>query len=529
MYKILLADDESIVIESLKFIINKKYGDICEIECAKSGKTVIELAETFRPDIAFMDIHMPGINGIEAMKEIRKQNDSVIFIVMTAFDKFDYARESISLGVLEYLSKPANRDVIEKTVEKAMSIIDKRREVRNKDLTVKEKLELVVPFMETGMIHTLLLNESDNESIDKYRGLLSITQDYSYMMVIEAREEFDTDNKNVAGSSIRLQEYYELIKESIKDEVNCIVGPVMTNKIIVLVPYDKKQMAYAERIVLIDRFRMRLHFLEEMMNVELKIGIGNVKSFYNALDSYHEAKAALHIGVGSVLHVSDIKNVEESEVAYPEDIKGDILHAVEKGDVNKVVFEAGNFFNWCVSEGNAKLEAMKINVLDLVFMAEYVSNEKGLLHFDFNSRIDYLPFVYNCDDVTSLKSWFERKLSDAAESVAKARDEIKKSPVEKSILYIDEHYKDDISLEQMSQLFGVSPYYFSKLFKAEMQINFLDYVTNLRINKAKDLLEIGDMTIKEIGVEVGYPDPNYFTRIFKKNVGVTPTEYVKDK
>ena len=84
MYKILLADDEGIVIDSLTFIIEKEFGNGCIIEHAKTGRKVIELAETFHPDIAVMDIQMPGINGLDAMREIRKSNDNIIFIVMSA-------------------------------------------------------------------------------------------------------------------------------------------------------------------------------------------------------------------------------------------------------------------------------------------------------------------------------------------------------------------------------------------------------------------------------------------------------------
>ena len=112
MYKIMLADDEGIVIDSLEFIIKKEFGDSCIVEYAKTGRNVIELAEKFRPDIAIMDIQMPGINGIEAMKEIRKNNSSVIFVVMSAYDKFDYAKEAIKLGVIEYITKPMERTKI---------------------------------------------------------------------------------------------------------------------------------------------------------------------------------------------------------------------------------------------------------------------------------------------------------------------------------------------------------------------------------------------------------------------------------
>ena len=97
------------MIDSLKFIIEKEFGDQCAIEFAKTGRSVIELAENFRPDIAIMDIQMPGINGIEAMREIRETNTNVVFIVMSAYDKFDYAKEAIKLGVLEYITKPMEK------------------------------------------------------------------------------------------------------------------------------------------------------------------------------------------------------------------------------------------------------------------------------------------------------------------------------------------------------------------------------------------------------------------------------------
>ena len=157
MYKIMLADDEGIVIDSLKFIIEKEFGDECIVEYAKTGRSVIELAEKFRPDIAIMDIQMPGINGIEAMKEIRAGNQSVQFIVMSAYDKFDYAKEAIKLGVLEYITKPMERTKIVSALRKGMEIIDSGRIKRSNDLLVNEKLETVAPIIESGLIYNILL------------------------------------------------------------------------------------------------------------------------------------------------------------------------------------------------------------------------------------------------------------------------------------------------------------------------------------------------------------------------------------
>ena len=124
MYRIMLADDEGIVTDSLTYIIEKNFKDRCEIETAKTGRGVIELAERFKPDIAFMDIQMPGINGIDAIREIKQTKPSVIFVILSAYDKFMYAKEAISLGVMEYLNKPVNHKVVVEVIEKAIRQID---------------------------------------------------------------------------------------------------------------------------------------------------------------------------------------------------------------------------------------------------------------------------------------------------------------------------------------------------------------------------------------------------------------------
>ena len=156
MYRILLADDEGIVLNSLKFLIEKNYDGKFEIETAKTGRAAIETALDFRPDIIFMDIQMPGINGIDAMKEIRQSLPGVIFIVLTAYDKFDYAKESINLGVMEYLNKPFDQKDIISVLDQAIEQIEDRIRRRKADLQTKERLETVTPIIENGFIYSVI-------------------------------------------------------------------------------------------------------------------------------------------------------------------------------------------------------------------------------------------------------------------------------------------------------------------------------------------------------------------------------------
>ena len=131
MYRIAIADDEGIVIDALKFIIEKNFSEKCIIESTKTGRGLIELTESFRPDIACVDIQMPGFSGIDAMTEIRKTNSNIIFIVLTDYDTFKYSQDSIKVAVFDYINKPINQPVIEACLKQAMQQIRKEREKRS--------------------------------------------------------------------------------------------------------------------------------------------------------------------------------------------------------------------------------------------------------------------------------------------------------------------------------------------------------------------------------------------------------------
>ena len=299
----------------------------------------------------------------------------------------------------------------------------------------------------------------------------------------------------------------------------------MTNKIIILAPYDKAAMPLEYRTKLVERIRNLIHNLEDDINIEMKVGIGDVKKFDKMNESYHEAISALQLGNGTVLHALDVKVGCDYEDDYPIDTEKALFQAVEKGDVDVAQNEALRFWNWMVKYHKEKLSDIQIKVIDFVLRAERQAFLKTNKTYKFDGRSNYLEEVVGASDINVLKRWFIEKIAEATNTIAKAQENIQRTPVEKALRYIDENYGKDISLDEMSQMMGISSYYFSKLFKNETGTNFIDYLTNIRINKAKELLDEGRLSVKEIGIEVGYPDPNYFSRIFKKNVGKSPSEY----
>lgn len=526
MYKIMLADDEGIVIDSLKFIIGKEFGDDCIVEYAKTGRSVIELAEKFRPDIAIMDIQMPGINGIEAMKEIRKNNNDVIFIVMSAYDKFDYAKESIKLGVLEYITKPMERTKIVSILRKGMKIIDEGREKRSNDLLVKEKMETVIPIIESGLIYNILLQEHFTEDIENYKTLLGLNKRYAYMIAIICGDEQQGNRMtNAVGSSVKMQQHYLEVRECVKDYFDCIIGTVMANKLAVLVPYEKAEMDYNERIDLIEKARELTRRMCKKTGISFRIGIGKAGEVQEMAKSYDEALNSLIMTTGSVAHADDLPIGCDYAENYPIHLEKCLFEEVEKGDIKNALATAKSFFDWMEENNPDSLMEIRLKILEFSLWAEHIAYEKGGMTYQFKSRQNYLPAIMGTEDLTELREWFMDKILKACQNIMGKREEKSNSIIEMSKDYIRNNFDKDISLDDVSRTVNISPYYFSKIFKEGTGKNFIEYLTNIRIEKAKELLNTTEYSMKEICTLCGYSDPNYFSRSFKKNVGVTPTEY----
>lgn len=529
MYKIMLADDEGIVIDSLRFIIEKEFGDQCIIESAQTGRGVIELAEKFKPDIAFMDIQMPGINGIDAIMEIKEIYSHTIFIVLSAYDKFDYAQDAINLGVLEYLNKPVARTRIIQVIKKAMDIIEKDRAKRSKELIIREKLETVVPIIENGLINNILFNEYFKEDVENYKKLLGIKENFGYIIVLISGEEQEGNHMtNAVGASVHIQNNYSVIREILKSNFQCIVGSAMANKIPIFVPVYQPEMDYNDRIGLINTSRDMIKVLRKKMNINFRVGIGSVHNINEAMESYNEALSALIHTNTIVAHVDDMPIACGYEDNYPVEIEKALFDCTQEGDINGAIVAANKFFDWMTTNYAEHIMDIKLKVLELVLGSEHIVYESGGMTYEFLSRRDYLTTLLTINDNEGIRNWFVEKIRLSCAKMLSKRKERSTNVIEKAKEYINCNFFKQISLDDVSREVDISPYYFSKIFKDETGVNFIDYLTNIRIDKAKELLANSDLSMKEICGKVGYSDPNYFSRSFKKNVGVTPTEF-KDR
>ncbi len=139
--------------------------------------------------------------------------------------------------------------------------------------------------------------------------------------------------------------------------------------------------------------------------------------------------------------------------------------------------------------------------------------------------IGYVDEIRRISQFYDLQNWCINKAVDITNHIKAEKENKVSTVIGEAMTYIDDHYNKDLRLKDVAEAVAISPQYFSKIFKKELGVNFIDYLTKVRIEHAKVMLKEKSLSIKEICYQIGYNDPNYFSRLFKKVEGVSPTEY----
>ena len=227
-----------------------------------------------------------------------------------------------------------------------------------------------------------------------------------------------------------------------------------------------------------------------MTRIELffRVGIGSVHLLDNIYPSYQEACLALKKADGPVMHINDFAAVQSVEENYPLDTENVMYLALRKGDVGKMLGEANQFFIWMENNYGAYIEDIRLKILELVMYAERIAFHEGGMSYHFRDRADYLTELMAIDRFDGLKQWFLEHMKMAGEAIHAKASEKYSDIVAKARNYMEDNFRKDISLDDVSRVANVSPYYFSKVFKDETGETFVEYLTKLRIVYAKKLL-----------------------------------------
>jgi len=513
MYNILVTDDEQIVIDSLSFIINKNFTDI-NVFTAHSGTEALEIAMKENIDIIFMDINMPGLSGLETASCIKKMKPNIVINILSAFDRFQYAQEAMNLGSFKYITKPVNRNLLIETIKESIEVVDSHRGKLSADTELHKKLDLVSPMIENDFIYACIFN-NENADLSSYLDYFNLTGTSWIFCCFEFPNINSTNQMNV----------YAKIHELLNAEHKCLVSSFMMNRIVVFYPVYSQEKDYENLKTAVKQIYTQLSY---NISSGIRCGVSQIESDISKLqESYNEALSNLNkvSSTGGLNFTGQEQEVFQTAKSNKAELKNQIITKIKLGDTNNVKLFTDLFASDLLNS-NVDLNKYKNSMLELLITAHNTAEQ--IVSIPENDSYDNaFSFMSQENNTSLLKDFVQNLLTEYSQLVANSKTSEENPLITKVCDYLDNNLKEDISLEQMANIINVSPFYLSKLFKEEKGITFINFISDKRLEKARDLLEHSDLSIKEITSEIGYNDQNYFSRIFKNKFGLSPKEYRK--
>ncbi len=531
--KILVVDDEQVMLDSIHRIFERETEFL--IETARTGREAIDKVQTFHPDLVMMDIKMPGINGLEALTEIRRLDQHVVLVILSAYDNFNYAQEAIKIGVFEYLLKPINKTRIMEMIRKVQHHIEKRHFSQLEEFKIREKYQKSLPIIENELIHALIKGIDETACIE-YQDLLGVQFQAGFFVAVSYLIEVDSIDVN-----LELQYQIRLKIDALAEEIHhlfpCFVSLIKTNSIVIFIPVpnyinDSNQeevWKFQERYLLKITERLDTYKLP----VKFRVGVGSV--YPKSLEyrkSYQEALQALDSYTQSdICYFRDIKSHPQYcwEPEFEQDME-EILEGIRFGHLNRVEILCRNLSSKFAVKDGIERDRLLCYLLELILSAYRVSKNAVKckdLSEHFSPGYQELIKMLNYTEIQDIFNEIKDRILVLTDAVRKSLQFNANSTILKAKDMIDHRYHQNLTLEEIARSVSISPFYFCRLFREELGVSFTEYLTKVRLVKAIDLLAQG-LSVKECSFAVGYNDPNYFSRIFRKYYQVTPSEYRGD-
>ncbi|MDR2662333.1 MAG: helix-turn-helix domain-containing protein [Treponema sp.] len=496
---IYLVDDEQPVLDGLSVTLGRIFPEMRICGTARSGIDALKGIAKEKPDIIIMDVRMPGMSGIDTLREVNKILPGTVSILLTAYERFDIAKDAYALGVYRYLVKPVSQEVLAETLAGALRRLEDIKNSTLREAAERERFESTRPLLEAGFIWQAVLGDPRSLLLQSFGELLGLVEDGNIRghFAVICREKNWLTQEEIAA-----------IQREITNRLDCIPGPLLGGILPVFVPGEK-----------LNRTRDILRSVLEVLDMrELRYSLGYVASNNDLRLSWSQA-------------LTSIQRTPESETLRPpvpeiRDTGADkvnlILQQFKDGDMLK--FRRA-FFEWVLDGADKTERAVLAGALCALAGGDA---EKILAAGKLQAAVPDTGIretaEYAADLLISTLSILPVSGEGGSGTYPGSDRRIRRA-----LRFIAAHYSEPISLEDTAAYAELSPAHLSRLFSAETGSTFSSQLARYRITRACKELREGKLSIKEIAGTCGYSDANYFSRAFKKILGLSPTEWMEEQ
>jgi two-component system response regulator YesN len=539
-YKLLIVDDE---VEVRKGIINKVQWEELGYEIVaegENGKEAFELFEKTLPDVVLTDIKMPFMDGLELSRIIKEKYPSTRIIVMTGFDEFEYAHKAIKLNVSEYLLRPISS-------QELTDILIKVRKQMDEEIAEKENVEALreyyrksIPILREKFLASLVTSVMDRFEIEEKAKSYKINLEGKGFMVSvisldesKAGEHIELDN-NLDRDSSEGKALLKFALLNVVEEVAKKYGlgtAFLEGENVVLLTVSQERDRELISSMTLNMLEELKRTVEKFLKATVTIGVGNTfEDIVLARYSYENAIAALDyrifMGRNKIIWIEDIEPTSANKIVFDESKERTLSSSIKVGTTEEVKAVIDGFFEEIISS-KASFKDYQIYIMEMLTTILKAARDSDVDIDDiFGANHNLFIELHGLRNIQEAQSWFKSISIKIMNYIVQGRQDSYQLLVEQAKTYVKEHYKEsEININAVCNYLHISPTYFSFIFKKETKTTFINYLTNYRMDAAKELLRTTGLKTFEIAEKVGYSEPNYFSYSFKKKFGVSPSEY----
>lgn len=510
MYRVIIADDEGIECRGLERMIQTFFPGTELLPSVSNGIDLIRSVSENKPDVAIVDINMPGLNGLEAVEILQMKSVETKVIINTAYNNAEYIKKALRLGASDYLQKPMEEQKFQEALGRVFQMIEQERRKRRLEADSSQELKRVRKVAEAEIMSSIFLGIPNEEEFavlfenlngDYFGGLMAA-------MVFEENEKRD----------VRLAAVQERMEAVLSRYCTCLMRRNKDFLYLLLIPGATVHANHYQE--------WTRELLEKAVREEAvcpcKFGVSSWKyEFEKMSEAYYECQIALRSQGNDRIRFFEEEGTEKErgilEKALEElrKLAGNGLWKEFEAELKKQISRCGTEKN-----GRKLLQTWMFRLILQCRQQMSPNDQEGLSESLFESRI--WRAIGGCDSqdqfVAAALHFLREEKSDVK------NEDIRNQYVQEALLYMEKNYMKDLSLEDTANAVGISSFYLSRLLKHQISRSFVEILTDIRVEHAIRLIMDEDFTVKDIGSRVGYPSRTYFYKVFKKNTGMTVGE-----
>ena len=524
-YKVMLVDDEDEVREAIKKRINWEEIGFNVVASAENGEDALEKAKKYNPDVVMSDIQMPFMDGLTFCRMLKSDQPGTKFIIFSGYDEFEYAKEAIRLEAEEYILKPIDAEELKRVFLRIKERLDDEYNKRRNLEVLQKYYNESLPILQEQLLIGILEGRIGENSIHKYVKDYNVDLNASFYCVCVVEATNANEESSYLGQMLAVS-LKQIVDEQLSKNYDTITTNYLGQVIVVA-----KLMNTEQGKLFIESVDQICKLASRMLGVPTSAGISHVVGQLKELShAFMEAKDALAYRImledNQAILIQDVEPGYVSFAEIDDTMTNKLLKNIKvdtKEDLAKTIDEIINSFRKStVSINQLQLYLVEIYVGLMRLARSYKLSSEQMSTLDRDVYTETRAF----NSLDEMRTWLEDICLQLRGLIRKERQDTTTLLVEKAKEYINDRYKDSsLSVDSVCSYLGVSTTYFSSLFKKNTGVSFVTYITNIRMEQALHLLESTNEKSYVIAGLVGYEDPNYFSYVFKKAYGISPSKY----